>query len=103
MDCPWQPTGTRVLFKQIETNDTTSHIVLPTGHQPEVMHGEVVAVGPGRMTMDGSMSPCQMHPGDHIVIDGRVPVKIKLGPEEFFLCDAGEIQAIKRRERDMTG
>ena len=62
------PLGERVVVKPIEQEQTTKGgIYLPDTAKEKPQEGEVVAVGPGRATDDGSRIPMELGVGDRVI------------------------------------
>ena len=60
-----QPLADRVLVRPIEREETTkSGIILPDTAKEKPQEGEVLAVGPGRMSDDGKRIPMEVKKGD---------------------------------------
>ena len=63
-----QPLADRVLVKPIEKEEKTkSGIYLPDTAKEKPQEGEVMAVGPGKMTDDGKRIPLDLKVGDLLV------------------------------------
>ena len=63
-----QPLGERVIIKPSEQESTTKGgIFLPDTAKEKPQEGEVVAVGPGRATDDGSRVAMELNAGDKVI------------------------------------
>lgn len=62
-----KPLHDRVLVKRVDVEDTTpSGIVIPDAAKEKTQTGEVVAVGPGRVTNEGKTIPMAVKAGDMV-------------------------------------
>lgn len=64
---------------------TASGIYLPDADQQKQNEGEVVAVGPGARTIEGTLIPVQSAVGDKVLLPEYGGSLVKLGTEEFHL------------------
>ncbi|MCS7051188.1 MAG: co-chaperone GroES, partial [Thermomicrobium sp.] len=63
-----RPLGDRVVVKPIQKEEVTkSGIVLPDTAKEKPQRGQVVAVGPGRLTDDGKRLPMEVKVGDEVL------------------------------------
>ncbi len=66
-----RPLYDRILIKRKEDEKTTAGgIIIPDTAQEKTQTGEVLAVGEGRLTQDGSLTPLKVKAGD-IVFFGK--------------------------------
>jgi chaperonin GroES len=88
------PLGERVIVKPIEQEQTTrGGIVLPDTAKEKPQEGEVVAVGPGRMSDDGQRIPMEVSKGDRVVYSKFAGTEYKDGDEEYLILREGDILA----------
>lgn len=69
-----EPMGEHILVKILETmaRRTSAGIYLPDTVQESCMEAEVVAIGPGFLTVHGERVPNKLRPGDKVLIP-RMP------------------------------
>ncbi|XP_063623265.1 10 kDa heat shock protein, mitochondrial [Cydia splendana] len=73
----------RVLIKRAEAvTKTAGGIVLPEKAQSKVLHGEVVAVGPGARKDNGDFIPLLVKVGDKVLLPEYGGTKVSLDSEE---------------------
>ncbi|XP_063363758.1 10 kDa heat shock protein, mitochondrial [Cydia amplana] len=73
----------RVLIKRAEAvTKTAGGIVLPEKAQSKVLHGEVVAVGPGARKDNGDFVPLMVKVGDKVLLPEYGGTKVSLDSEE---------------------
>ncbi|RLN96653.1 hypothetical protein BBJ28_00020331 [Nothophytophthora sp. Chile5] len=80
------PFGNRVLVQRFEAvAKTASGIYLPDADQKQQNEGEVVAVGPGARTAEGTLIPAQSAVGDKVLLPEYGGSVVKLDDKEFIL------------------
>ena len=91
-----QPLADRVLVKPIEREEVTKGgiVLLDTG-KGRLQEGEVLAVGPGRLSMEGKRVPMDVKVGDIIVYPKFSGTEVKVDDEELILFNEGNILAKK--------
>jgi chaperonin GroES len=80
----------KVIVKILEIEETTeSGLFLPDTAASIPDQGTVVAVGPGRYTLNGTFIPMSVEVGDRVVFSARAAQRIELEGEEYliFLMD----------------
>ena len=80
------PTGDRVLVRRIEEEDTTpSGLTLPETSKDKPQRGEVLEVGPGKITEKGTRQPMEYKVGDKIIFTRYAGVEVKMTDGETLL------------------
>jgi chaperonin GroES len=80
--------------KPIEQEQTTrGGIVLPDTAKEKPQEGEVVAVGPGRMSDDGQRISMELSKGDRVVYSKYAGTEYKDGDEEYLILRESDILA----------
>jgi len=88
------PLGERVVVKPIEQEQTTrGGIVLPDTAKERPQEGEVVAVGPGRLSDDGKRISMELSKGDRVVYSKFAGTEYKDGEEEYLILRESDILA----------
>lgn len=63
-----QPLDNRIIVKPFPPERlTASGLILVMNEEEKPMAGTVISIGPGRKADDGSRSPMQVKPGDHVM------------------------------------
>ena len=64
-----KPIGDRIIVRrELSEDKTAGGILLPDNAKQKPQHGEIVAVGPGKLSKkDGSRSKMQLKPGDKVL------------------------------------
>ena len=93
-----QPLADRVLVKPTEKEEKTkSGIYLPDTAKEKPQEGEVVAVGPGKMTDDGKRIPMDLKVGDRVIYAKYGGTEIKVDHEELMILRESDILAKKTK------
>jgi chaperonin GroES len=91
-----QPLADRVLVKPIEKEEKTkSGIYLPDTAKEKPQEGEVIAVGPGKVTDDGKRIPMELKVGDRVIYAKYGGTEIKIDEEEYMILRESDILAKK--------
>jgi chaperonin GroES len=91
-----RPLGDKVVIRpQKEEEKTKSGIVLPaTAEKDKPEQGEVIAVGPGKLTEDGKIVPMSVKVGDTVLFQKYGPTEIKLEGTEYLVVSEGDVLAV---------
>lgn len=74
---------------------TKSGIVLPvSAEQDRPEKGEVIAIGPGKLTDEGKLIPMGLKVGDEIVFKKYSPDEIKIDNKEYLILNESDVVAI---------
>ena len=93
-----QPLADRVVVKPIEREEKTkSGIYIPDTVKERPQEGEVIAVGPGRLTDDGKPIKMEVKVGDTVVYAKYGGTEIKIDDEELVILREGDILAKKTK------
>lgn len=89
-----QPLGDRVVVKPSEREEQTkSGLVLPDTAQERPQEGEVIAVGPGRVTDDGKRVPLDLKAGDKVVYSKFAGTEFSDEDEDYLILTERDILA----------
>lgn len=92
------PLGDRVVIEPAEkdgTNKTKSGIYLPeTMNKERPEQGEVIAVGPGKLSDAGKRVPIAVKAGDMVLFTKYGPNEIKVDGKEYLIAREEDILAI---------
>ncbi len=89
-----RPMGDRVLVKSLDAEETIKGgIIIPDTAKEKPQEGEVVAVGPGRVTDDGKTIPMEVKVGDKVVYAKYGGTEIKDGDDELLILRESDILA----------
>jgi chaperonin GroES len=91
-----EPLADRLVVKPIEREEVTkSGIVLPDTARERPQEGEVIAVGPGRLSDDGKRIAMDVKVGDRVVYTKYGGTEIKIEEEELVILRESDILAKK--------
>ena len=89
-----QPLADRVVIKPIEREEKTkAGIILPDTAKEKPQEGDVVAVGPGRLSDDGKPIKMDVKVGDRVVYARYAGTEIKIDDEELVILKESDILA----------
>jgi chaperonin GroES len=93
-----QPLADRVLVKPIEKEEMTkSGIYLPDTAKEKPQEGEVIAIGPGKMSEDGKRIAMDLKVGDTVIYAKYGGTEIKVDDEELIILRESDILAKKTK------
>jgi len=88
------PLGERLIVKPSEEEDiTASGIILPDTAKEKPQEGDVVAVGPGRVTDEGKHVPMELKKGDRIIYSKYAGTEYKDGTDEYLILRESDVLA----------
>ncbi len=91
-----QPLGDRVVIKPtLQEEVSKGGIVLPDTAKEKPQEGEIIAVGPGRLTEDGKRIAMEVKKGDKVIYSKYAGTEFKLDDEELVIMREGDILAKK--------
>ena len=94
-----QPMGDRLVVKPIQSEEKTkSGIYLPDTAKEKPQEGEIIAVGPGRMTDEGKRIAPDVEVGDIVIYTKYGGSEIKIDGEEFIIMRESDILAKKLKK-----
>ena len=93
-----QPLADRLVVKPIEREEVTKGgIVLPDTAKEKPQEGEVLAVGPGRLSEDGKRIAMEVKVGDVVIYSKYGGTEIKIEDEELVILRESDILAKKTK------
>lgn len=91
-----QPLADRLVVKPIQKEEVTKGgIVLPDTAKEKPQEGEVIAVGPGRLSEDGKRIPMDVKVGDVVIFAKYGGTELKVEKEEYIILRESDILAVK--------
>jgi len=89
-----QPLGDRIVVRPIKREEVTKGgIVLPDTAKEKPQEGEVIAVGPGKLTEDGKRLEMEAKKGDKIIYVKYAGIEIKSDDEELLILRDSDVLA----------
>jgi len=93
-----QPMADRLVVKPIEKEEKTKGgIILPDTVKEKPQEGEVLAVGPGRMSDDGTRIAMDIKVGDIVIYAKYGGTEIKIENEDLMILRENDILAKKAK------
>ena len=93
-----QPLGDRLVVKPIEREEVTKGgIYLPDTVKEKPQEGEVLAVGPGRLSEDGKRIAMDVKVGDIVIYARYGGTEYKIEDEEVIILRESDILAKKTK------
>ena len=93
-----EPLGDRLVVKPIEREEVTKGgIVLPDTVKEKPQEGNVLAVGPGRVSDDGNRIAMDIQVGDVVVYSKYGGTEIKIEDEDLIILRESDILAKKTK------
>ena len=90
-----RPLHDRVVVRRLEKEAKSSGgIVLPDSAKETPAQGEVLAVGPGKITDAGENRPLDVSVGDKVLFGQYAGTSVKLEGEEYLVMSESEIFGI---------
>jgi chaperonin GroES len=91
-----QPLADRVVVKPLENEQKTkSGIYIPDTAKEKPQEGEIIAVGPGRLTDDGARIAVDLKIGDIVIYARYGGSEIKIDNQELVIMRESDILARK--------
>jgi chaperonin GroES len=91
-----QPLTDRLVVKPIQKEEMTKGgIFIPDTAKEKPQEGEVIAIGPGRMTDDGKRIPMDLKVGDRVIYSKYGGSEIKIDDVEMIILRENDILAKK--------
>lgn len=89
------PLHDRVIIKPSQPEELTKGgIIIPDTAKEKPMQGEVIAVGPGKMTDDGKIIPLTVKVGDKVLYGKYSGTEVEINGEQFLIMRESDILAI---------
>jgi chaperonin GroES len=89
------PLADRVVVKPLEELEVKKGgIIIPDTAKEKPMQGEIVEVGPGRMTDEGKTIAMQVKKGDRVLYGKYSGTEVTMGTDEYLIMRESDIFAI---------
>ena len=91
----FRPLHDRVVVKRIAAEEKTrGGIIIPDTAKEKPQQGEVVAVGPGRLTDEGKRVALEVRKGDKILMGKYSGTEVKIDGNEYLIMREEDVLAI---------
>ena len=102
MECPIIPLSDKVVILPIEEGETTyGNIIVPDagGERPEM--GKVLAVGPGRISTDGTLIPNRLEVGVTVMVPKFGAQVVVVENETYIVASENDVLGtLNKKEND---
>ena len=86
------PMGDRLVVKPIEqTEQMYGNIIIADMGKERPEMGEVIAVGPGRMSEFGKFIPVNFNVGDIVLLPKIGTIRVEFDGEEYYIAQSKEV------------
>ena len=90
-----KPIGDKIVVRPIEVEEkTVSGIVLPNSAQEQPYQGEVIAVGSGTLTPDGTRVALEINVGDQVIYGKFGGTELKLNDEKLIVLSEKDVLVV---------
>lgn len=89
-----QPLGDRIIVRPIAREEVTKGgIVLPDTAKEKPMEGEILAVGPGKLSEEGKRIAMELKKGDRVIYPRYAGTEWKHNNEELLIMRESDVLA----------
>ena len=90
-----QPLADRVVVKALEeTEQMRGGLYIPDTAKEKPQQGEIVAVGPGKMTDEGKRVPSELKAGDRVLYGKYSGTEVTVGDEQYLILRESDVLAV---------
>ncbi|MBI3988781.1 MAG: co-chaperone GroES [candidate division NC10 bacterium] len=90
-----RPLQDRIVVKRLEEQESKKGgIIIPDTAKEKPQQGEVLAVGPGKVTENGKRQPMEVKVGDKILFNKYGGTEVKLDDEEVLIMREDDVLGI---------
>jgi len=90
-----KPLADRVIVKPLEAEEVKKgSIIIPDTAKEKPQQGEIVAVGPGKMTDDGKRQAMEVKAGDKILYGKYSGTEVNVDDEDYLIMRESDILAV---------
>ena len=89
-----RPLADRILIRRIDAaEEVRGGIIIPDTAKEKPTEGEVVAVGPGRLSKDGSRVHLEVEKGDLVLLGKYSGTEVKIDGDDYVILREEDILA----------
>ena len=90
-----KPLSDRVMLKALELGEMKKGgIIIPDTAKEKPQEGEIMEVGPGRLTEEGKLVPLGVKKGDKVLYGKYSGTEVALNGDEFLILRESDILAV---------
>ena len=91
----FRPLHDRIIVKRLEAEEkTSSGLYIPDSAKDKPMEGNVVAVGAGKVSEDGTKAPMDVKVGDKIVFGKYSGTEVKVEGEDYLIMREDDVLGV---------
>ena len=91
----FRPLHDRILIRRIEAQaKTEGGIIIPDTAQEKPQEGEVIAIGTGTRTEDGTITPLDVKPGDRILFGKWSGSEVRIAGEDLIIMKQSDVLGV---------
>mgnify|MGYP003627052547 CR=1 FL=1 len=100
-ECPITPLGDKIIIlPQEEGEQTYGNIIIPDAGQERPEIGTVLAVGPGRISTDGTLIPNRLEVGATVMVPKFGAQKVEIENETYLIAGESDVLGIIKQKED---
>ena len=101
MECPIIPLGDKIIISpQEEGEQMYGNIVVPDAGQEKPEMGTVLAVGPGRISTDGTLIPNRIESGQTVIVPKFGAQIVYLENETYIIASENDVLGIIKQKEE---
>ena len=91
-----KPLADRVVVRPVDETEeqTKGGIIVPDTAKEKPQQGEVVAVGPGRVSDDGNRVDMELETGDRVLYGKYSGTEVSVGGEDYLILRETDVLAV---------
>jgi len=90
-----RPLRDRILVKRVEEQEQRiGGIIIPDTAKEKPQQAKVIAVGSGRVSDEGKVTPLDVKAGDYVLVGKYAGTEIKLNGEEYLIVREDEVLGV---------
>ena len=90
-----RPLQDRILVKRIEEEETTKGgIIIPDTAKEKPQEGKIIAVGKGKISEDGKVTPLDVKKGDKILFSKYAGTEVNIDGEEHLIIREDDVLGV---------
>ena len=95
MGMNFRPLHDRVVVKRIDEEEKTAGgIIIPDTAKEKPMQGEVIAVGPGKRSDNGEISPLDVKSGDVVIFGKWSGTEVTIDGQDLLIMNESDIMGV---------
>lgn len=89
-----RPLADRILIRRLDkSEEVRGGIIIPDTAKEKPMEGEVVAIGPGRLSKEGARVALDVAKGDRVLIGKYTGTEVKIDGDEYVILREEDVLA----------